>query len=229
MKIARGLVLLSLSAALFACGSNNHLPYPRATMFPGAEQQKVQSASHWDVLARHESEQILAALGNGNGTITPSLYLGNPARNAGAFQNAWHNMLVSGLVDQGAAVMLSRESALFTVEYDVQVVEHASRERLPLRPGTITAFFAMAAGIDDSQFWEDQGLVLIPIALAGDLWNKFNKDTSAEVTEVIITTRVMDSQQIAHASTRIYYFDADDIAHYRGTGRTFDVVSAGSN
>jgi hypothetical protein len=125
--------------------------------------------------------------------------------------------------------MLSRESALFTVEYDVQVVEHASRESLPHRPGTFTAFFALAAGLDDSQFWEDQGLVLIPIALAGDLWNKFNKDTSAEVTEVIITTRVMDTQQIAHASTRIYYFDPDDIAHYRGAGRTFDVVSAGSN
>ena len=71
--------------------------------------------------------------------------------------------------------------------------------------------------------------MLIPIALAGDLWNKFNKDTSAEVTEVIITTRVMDTQQIAHASTRIYYFDPDDIAQYRGAGRTFDVVSAGSN
>jgi len=228
MKIARGLVLLSLSATLFACGNNNHLPFPRATMFPGAEQQKVQSASHWEVLARHESGQILAALGDGNGTITPSLYLGNPARNAGDFQSAWHNMLVTGLVSSGAAVMLSQESALFTVDYDIQVVEHASREVLPLRPGSVTAFFAMAAGIDDSQFWGDQGLLLIPVALAADLWSKFNKDTSEEVTEVIITTRVLDRQQIAHASTRIYYFDPDDIAHYRGQGRTFDVVTAGS-
>lgn len=229
MKIARGLVLLSLSAALLACSSsNNHLPYPRAIMFPGAEQQKVQSASHWDVLARHESEQILAALGDGNGTITPSLYLGNPARNAGAFRSAWHNMLVSGLVNSGVAVMRSPENALFTLDYDVQVVEHASRESLPLRPGTVTAFFAMAAGIDDSQFWEDQGLVLIPIGLAADLWNKFNRDTSAEVTEVIVSTRVMDSQQIVHASTRVYYFDPDDIAQYQSAGRTFDVVTAGS-
>lgn len=229
MKIARSLVLLSLSGALFACGSNNYLPFPRATMFPGAEQQKVQSASHWDVLARHESEQILAALGDGNGTITPTLFLGNAPRNAGEFQTAWHNMLVTGLVSNGAAVMLSRENALFTVDYHVQVVEHDSRESLPLRPGAITAFFAIAAGIDDSQFWEDQGLVLIPIALAGDLWNKFNKDTSDEVTEVIITTRVLDSQQIAHSSTRVYYFDPDDIGHYRDQGRSFEVVSAGGN
>lgn len=228
MKIARGLVLFCLSAALLACGNNQHLPIPRATMFPGAAQQKVQSASHWDVLARHESEQILAALGDGNGTITPSLYLGQPARNAGAFQNAWHNMLISGLVNKGAAVMRSPESALFTVEYEVQVVEHASRERLPLRPGAVTAFFALAAGIDDSQFWEDQGLVLIPIGVAADLWNAFNRDTSAEVTEVIITTRVLDTRQIAHASTRIYYFDPDDIAQYQGAGRTFDVVSTRS-
>ncbi len=228
MMNARGLVLLCLATILTACGNNNHLPYPRATMFPGSEQQKIQSAAHWDVLAQHESEQILAALGTLEGDMPPSLHLGDPARNAGEFQSVWHNMLVTGLVNQGADVMLSREDALFTVEHEIQVVEHSSREKLPPRPGSVTAFLAMAAGVDDTQYWEDQGLVLIPVALAADLWNKFQRDTNAEVTEVIITTRVLDSRRIAHASTRVYYFNPEDIAHYRSQGRTFNVVAAGS-
>jgi len=109
------------------------------------------------------------------------------------------------------------------------VIEHRSREALPLRPGIATAYLAAVAGAIDTQHWGDQGLILVPVALAVDLWNKFRTDTSAEVTEVIITTRVLDSQQIAHAESHVYYFDPDDVGHYRNQGRTFSVVSTGSN
>lgn len=226
MYIARVLALCLTCSVIAACGNNDYLPYPRAAMFPGAEQQSLQSASHWQLLAQNESELIRASLGDGGGVITPSIYLGSPANNAGDFQSAYHNMLEAGLVDQNVAVMLNRENALFTLDYEVQVIEHDDREWLPARPGLITAFFLTGVGINDSQHWGDRGLILIPIGLAGDLWNKFNKDRSASVTEVIISTRVRDSQQIVHSSSRVYYFDEDDIAQYRGQGRVFNVVSA---
>jgi hypothetical protein len=92
-----------------------------------------------------------------------------------------------------------------------------------------TAFFAAVAGGIDTQHWGDQGLILIPVALAVDLWNKFRRDTSAPVTEVIITTRVLDSQQIAHSSSRVYYFDPADIGQYRDQGRRFNVISTRGN
>lgn len=229
MKFARLLVLCTACAVLAACGNNNNLPYPRATMFPGAEQLTLQSASHWRLVAENESAQIRASLGDGAGLITPSIYLGPASSNAGDFQSAYHNMLEGGLVDQGVAVMLSRENALFTLDYDVQVIEHDNREWLPPRPGAITAFLLTGVGINDSQHWGDRGLILLPVGLAGDLWSKFNKDRSASVTEVIITTRVLDSQQVVHSNNRVYYFDQDDIAQYRGQGRVFNVVSARGN
>ncbi len=39
MSIVRSLLLATVSIALAAC-ANNNLPYLRATMFPGAKQQK---------------------------------------------------------------------------------------------------------------------------------------------------------------------------------------------
>lgn len=228
MSIVKVLVLGATLVAFTAC-SNNYLPYPRATMFPNAEQPKLQSANHWNVLARHESELILRNLGDGGGAITPSLYLGDAPGTASDFETAYHNMLMSALVQNGADIMLSRENALFTLDYDVQVIQHHNRKRLPLRPGTATAFFAAIAGANDTQYWGDQGLILIPVAFAADLWNKFRKDTSAEVTEVIITTRVLSSQRVAHSESRVYYFNPEDIGQYRGQGKTFNVVSARGN
>ena len=226
MNIARVAALCISFSVLAACGNNDYLPYPRAAMFPSAEQQSLQSASHWQLLAQNEAKLIRSSLGDGGGVIPSTLYLGMAANNAGDFQSAYHNMLEAGLVGEGVEVMLNRENALFTLDYDVQVVQHDNREWLPARPGLITAFMLAGVGIHDSQYWGDRGLILIPVALAGDLWNKFNKDHSASVTEVIISTRVKDSQQIVHSNSRVYYFDEDDIAQYRGQGRVFNVVSS---
>lgn len=225
MKIARKLALFSTCCVLAACADSNYLRHPRATMFPGAEQQTLESANHWNLIARNEASQIKESLGSGNGLITPSVYLGQAS--GGDFQKAYHNMLLSALVDQGVAVMVGRENALFSLDYDVQVVEHDRRAWLPPRPGTITAFLLAGVGLHDSQYWGEKGLVLLPLALAGDLWSRFNKDTSTHVTELIVTTRVQDSQQIVHSSNRVYYFNEADIAQYRGQGRIFQVVSAG--
>lgn len=228
MSISKGIALCAALSVLAACGSNNYLPYPRATMFAGSEQQKLQSASHWDVLARYESEQILSSFGDATAEARP-LFLNSPDENASPFVTAYHDLLISSLVSNGADVMLSPEDALLTVNYDVQVVEHLNRERLPARPGTYTALVAVAAGLAESRKWGDEALVLVPIALAADLWNNFRKDTDAAVTEVIITTRIQDNRQITHSDSRIYYFSPEDMAHYRDQGKTFSVVGAGGN
>ncbi|MGJ8690677.1 MAG: hypothetical protein ACSHXZ_14270 [Gammaproteobacteria bacterium] len=225
MTLAKMLALFSACSFIAACGTNNHLPHPRATMFPSAQQQSLQSASHWQLLAENESVEIARSLGNGGGVISPSIYLGTASNSAGDFQSAYHNMLLSALVDQDVDVMLSRENALFTLDYDVQVVEHDRRALLPPRPGSFSTFLLAGVGIHDAQYWGDSALILIPAALAGDLWSKFNSDMAASVTEVIITTRVLDSQQIVHSSNHVYYFDQDDIAQYKGKGRVFNVVS----
>src|SRR5690606_13477418 len=142
---------------------------------------------HWNLIAENESGQIRQSLGDGGGLITPSVYLGEPANASGDFQTAYHRMLQSALVNSGVAVMLEPEDALFTLSFDVQVITHDRRTWLPPRPGTITACLLTAVGIHDSQYWGDRGLILLPVAMAGDLWSRFNRDTHASVTELIVT------------------------------------------
>ena len=228
MTLARVLAVGSVCGFLAACSTNDYLAQPRGQLFPGAAQQSMQSASHWQLLAENESKEIALSLGDGGGVITPSIYLGTPSSTAGDFQSAYQNMLLSELIDHNINVMLSRENALFTLEYDVQVVEHAKRSLLPPRPGSFSGFLLAGAAIHDAQYWGDSSLILVPIALAGDLWSKFNSDTTASTTEVIITTRVLDSQQVVHSSNHVYYFDKEDIAQYRGNGKVFDVVNTRS-
>lgn len=226
MTLAKTLALFSACSFLAACGTNNYLPHPRATMFPSTQQQSLQAASHWQLLAQNESVEIARSLGDGGGVIRPSIYLGTAPSTSSDFQSAYHNMILSALIEQNVDVMLGRENALFTLDYDVQVVEHDKRSLLPPRPGTFSTFLLAGVGIHDAQYWGDSALILVPVALAGDLWSKFNSDMAASTTEVIITTRVMDSQQIVHSSNHVYYFDQDDIAQYKGEGRVFNVVNA---
>ncbi len=190
MTIAHRLAVCGVCAVLTACANNAFLPHPRAVMFPESEQASLQAASHWQLIARHEAEQIRQALGDGGGIITPSLYLGMPSDTASPFEQAYHHMLLGALVDQQVAVMLTPENALFSLDYTVQVIEHGDRRHMPPRPGTFTAFLLAGVGIHDSQYWGDRGLVLLPVAAAGDLWARFNRTLSAPATELVVSTRV---------------------------------------
>ena len=53
--VGLGMVSLMLSGCFYA----NTSQAPIATTYPYTEQQRMQAAHHWDVLARHEATQIL--------------------------------------------------------------------------------------------------------------------------------------------------------------------------
>lgn len=217
--------LVVMAIMLSAC-ARQPLPYPRALLGPGLEQMKLQSAAHWDLMAKNESQHITSAL-----PASASVYVAgdvdepSPGERS-SFDRTYHQLLLSSLVTEGATVMLDERAATHQVEYDVEVVEHHGRNGQRSLPGTFSAAWLVAKFVGNVSEWGSPGpeYGLLPLAAGADAWNMLSPYTSEEMTEVVITTRVHDSSSFTMADSRVYYFHPEDMRHYRETGRSFPVV-----
>jgi hypothetical protein len=193
---------------------------PFAVTYPRTEQQKMQAAHHWDVLAEYEAARILAAVKDKSKPIhiEPATQVDSP------FAQAYQTMLQSQLVGKGAVVVTEPVSGCVRVSYLTQVLEHKDRGYVAPAPGTYTALgvgvVAVTAAADS---WQPGGLAALPVLLAADLLS--GGHAQVEPTEVIITTRVIEGILVLHSDTDIFYYNPGDTDHYALTkGRTFKVV-----
>jgi len=215
-------LLLTISGllALNAC-TGGYTPHPRAIMFETSSQQKLESASHWSMLAAHEATKIQEILPG-------DALLGLPGVNLSRspFEQAYRNMLTSHLVSSGVKVALSPASAKYRLDYDIQVVRHTSRDTLVPRPGTATAFYAIGRTASNVHKWSKPYDVWIPVTIGAEVLTLLWRDTEETITEVVVNNRVHDGVQLLTASSNVYYFSDDDLHNYTGGGKTFSVVAA---
>ena len=129
-------------------------------------------------------------------------------------------------MDAGIAVALSPESATHYLDYDLQMIRHSESDRnwLP-RPGTASAWIAIATASANVRNWTNQEYALIPLALGLDVFMALWRDTDGSVAEVIIHSQLQDVENIIAANSHVYYFNDNDSHQYQSQGRTFDVVS----
>lgn len=219
-------VLLSSALVLgtLAACQSGYNPQPRAVMFPASEQLVLRSAAHWDTLAANEAAAIWQL-------IPASSLVGLPqaSNTHSPFEQAYRNMLTSHLVSHGLQLAVNPASAVYQVDYDVQVVRHTERETLLPRPGLASAAFAVGALGYTVGNWNNQGLAAIPLALSMEMVSLFWRDTSSSITEVLINSRVHDGVRLLAADTRVYYFMDEDQHNFTGGGRAFQVVSGNSS
>lgn len=206
-------------AALTAC-QGGHTPQPRATMFKATNQNVLRSAGHWDVLAANEAASVVTVVPSGSLLGVPEA---SPAHSP--FEQAYRNMLTSQLVGSGVQVALSPASAVYQLDYDVQVVKHTDRDSLWPRPGTATAFFAIGTLAANVRHWSDQSLAMIPAALGLEYLTLLWRDTDSSITEVIVNSRVHDGVRLLSSNSNVYYFRDDDQHNFTGGGRAFPVVA----
>lgn len=208
--IRKATALCAAGLALTGCFNVNTAQVPVATTYAYSEQQKMQAAHHWDVLAAHQAEQILA----NDRVMGRTLHIAG-ADSAAPFNQAFNSLLTSQLVSRNANVSLAETNAL-TVTYKVQVVEHTDRGYTRAPQG---AWTALAAGIAVATIpynnWSEPALALIPAAALTDLFS--GSWTSKSDHEVLITTQVTDNQRILHSVSNIYYINGGDSNHYRGS------------
>ncbi len=195
---------------LAGCSSSNTAQAPIATTYPYTEQQRMQAAHHWEVLARHEVGLMMS---HERLQVLP-LYLGEPPQGSGSgsFHRGFRDLLTSELVRRGARVSTVPEHAA-QIRIKVEAVKH--RDRAFIRPPK-GAFTTLALGVMVASHaythWAEPSLLLLPGALLADAFS--GNWTYTGDDEVIITTQVVENQRILYSSSNLYYINAGDRRHY---------------
>jgi hypothetical protein len=208
----RKVCLLGIGSTLLAgCFGTHTSQAPIATTYPISEQQKMQAAHHWDVLAQHQAELLTQ-----NELLkSQPLYIQGAAQPT-PFSTAFDTLLTSQLVAKGAYVKTSPAQAA-RVSYKVQVVEHKDRGYIRAPEGAVTALAAgVAVATVPFNNWAEPALALIPLAAATDLFS--GSWTSETNQEVLITTQVTLADQVVYSNSNIYYINPGDNAHYKPAG-----------
>ncbi|WP_256357576.1 hypothetical protein [Halomonas sp. 18071143] len=206
-----GAVSLMLSGCFYA----NTSQAPIATTYPYSEQQRMQAAHHWNVLAHHEANHILQRerVRFRDLYITPADDQSLHGYSGGEFGRGFRTLLTSELVTRGASVMTEPTADTAEVHVGVEIVTH--RDRGFIRP-PVGAFTALTAGIAVATIpynqWSEPALGLIPGGILADITSGSWTHTGNE--EVIITTQIVDGERILYSSSNIYYINAGDRRQY---------------
>lgn len=209
--VSLGLASLMLSGCFYA----NTSQAPVAATYPYTEQQRMQAAQHWEVLAQHEAAGILRServrFRDLHIPAEEHAYLS--AYSGGEFERGFRTLLTSELVSRGGSVTTLPRSGGATVQIDVEVVEH--RDRGYIRP-PFGAYTALASGIAVATIplrnWSEPALALIPAGMLADTTNGSWSHTGNE--EIIVTTQIIEEDRILYSSSNIYYINAGDRRHY---------------
>ncbi|GAB0150641.1 MULTISPECIES: hypothetical protein [Marinobacterium] len=214
----RKVCLLGIGSTLLAgCFGTHTSQAPIATTYPITEQQKMQAAHHWDVLAQHQADMLIQS----DMIKSQPLYI-KGADTATPFSTAFDNLLTSQLVSKGAYIKASPSQAA-EVSYKVQVVEHKDRGPIRAPQGAITTLAAgIAVATIPFNHWAEPALALIPAAGAVDLFS--GSWTSETNQEVVITTQVTLSDQVVYSNSSIYYINPGDFDHYKVPAKTTKTV-----
>nr|WP_290671798.1 MULTISPECIES: hypothetical protein [unclassified Halomonas] len=200
---------------LSGCFYANTSQAPIATTYPYTEQQRMQAAHHWDVLARHEASNILQRerVRNRDLYITQEDNAALHAYSGGEFGRGFRTLLTSELVSRGANLTTVPTPNSANISIDVEVIEH--RDRGFIRP-PVGAFTALTAGVAVATIpfnqWREPALALIPAGILADTTSGSWTHTGNE--EIIVTTQIIDGERILYSSSNIYYINAGDRRHY---------------
>lgn len=202
------IAISSLLLLLAACAHE----IPSGVAFKKPEQLKLNSASHWEILAHNEAALIMKALKN---SATQPLFIKEPAHSF-PFAQTYQHLLTSNLVAQGATVITKPEFNSATVTYTVDVIKHAAhyKEHLSLMtPLAHGVYFltstVLGRGVEDVTTTAIE-TVKAPFYAAIDQV----KPNLASLAEVVITTQIVMGNLIVSSDSRVYYVARENLPQY---------------
>jgi hypothetical protein len=183
--------ILVLGALLAGCVTS----VPLTTSLPTPQQQTLQTAAHWNVIASHIEQRLAAGIKQGP---QRPLYIAEPAAPAAPFQRALASQLASALVKDGYIVSRNPAGAL-KIDIDVQALSFApGREQYRYRgePSAIAAGVWAQGANDNGAYDVDRSSTFASGA--------------APKTELLVTVSVSDQfRYYARDSTAYYVADGD--------------------
>ncbi len=208
----RGILLLSL-CAFFISGCTR---IPQPTGYPRSEQQKLQAAYHWNILANDVANQINSELLE-RGYLNTSVYVKHSCsegENCGPgktfpFDEGFNDLLTTQLVNFGVPTRPEEDAESLVVDYKVQVLYHqANRYQWP-QPGVLTA---LTAGI---MVFRNAPLEIAAIVGAATVDALWSTSVVNGHYEVIITTSIVDNNLYIMRKSDIYYINDPDFWQYQ--------------
>lgn len=222
---AVGTMVTCMAASMTACVSTDGVSVP--VSFPAANQYKLKSAAHWQLIAEDVAAQTKQAL-LAQDQLQAPIYLEEPAQ-ATPFEKNLLPMLRAGLLSQGLKVSTKyQEAALLKVQ--VNKVSHVAT----YRSGTLTL---LGGGLlvlrdileHDSTILTNAGGALA--AIAADV--AVTRYRPPPELELVLSVSVQKDGRYLATSNQIYYLLSEDLAMYQNppppvpTGRDFPVKGAG--
>ncbi len=207
MKKSRIYLLSALLLLAFTAACSQ---VPQATSHPYSVQRTMQAMHHWDVLADDVAAQVRVVAGR--------IFIAPPPKNSSPFQQGFHDLLITRLVNQGVEVPTTPDPQTFTLEYKLQTIRHqADRGIQRPPPGMLTTLaggmLVLRNALDHgqaSQAWKGAGLAG---AVAVDLlWDAF---PAIPDHELLITSTITHDGRYIFRRSDLYYINGADAWHYR--------------
>lgn len=206
--MTRSSILAILLGGALAAGCAPYGWIPAAEPFPESSLRTAMSAQHWDVIANDAALQT-AALRDKAALQGRALHVFRDA-DGSPFSRAFHNLLVSRLVNQGLAVATQPEGAV-EVRYETQVVRHPGSAGglapagalLPLSNGVVVARqAAVGEGVAPG------GIVWLNAAVPPiDYGYSYPYLYGPTRTELVVTTSLIDGGRFLQRKTDVYYLE----------------------
>ena len=201
---AKLMIVLGLMTLSSACS----MPFkevPQATNFTTTDQQKLQAAGHWNVIAKNTVDELATEI-----PLTTPLFI-SPSLQSNEFSRAFLSQLTTALVSKGFVVHKSQDRA-FALDVSTQTLMFSGNRPKHKNANVLTA---LATGVWALQeFQPSIGVALFGGILASDVSTWLNSEYSSKATpktEIIVTVSVSDQLRYIARKTKIYYVtDSDD-------------------
>lgn len=207
------IVTLVASSMLLAGCVAPYTEAPVATNFKTENQKKLQSASHWQLIAEDTSSQLIRALPS---TKQPLYVVQNAEQSP--FQKAFNQQLISSLIAAGYPVM-KHPNDRYTLTVDVKA-DPIRFSNNPKRAPIVGEATTIAGGLWVLRnIYRDTspGAAMMGAAVTYDIYNFLRSEYASgptPKTELIVTASVSDKNRYYANSTNVYYTTDSDWHNY---------------
>lgn len=214
--------VLGCALMLGGCITTPYSETPSATNFPTSSQEKLQAASHWNLISQDLFSKLQQQIA---GKVNQPIYISADADSP--FNQAVTAELITSFVNAGYQVMKSPENTLH-IAIDTQVVKF-SPDRLQARQvGTLSTLATGLWVLTEMNTRFSPAGVATGAIFGSEAAAYFNSDKASGATpqtEIMINVRLVNAQQYLAATRATYYVADNDTKLYQMTAAmaTFDV------
>lgn len=207
------IVTLVASTMLLAGCVAPYTEAPVATNFKTENQKKLQSASHWQLIAEDTSAQLIRALPS----TQQGLYVVQNAEQS-PFQKAFNQQLISSLIAAGYPVMKhSNDRSTLTVDVKADPVRFTKNPKRAPLVGEATTLAGGLWVLRNIYRDTSPGAAMMGAAVSYDIYNYLNSQYASgptPKTELVVTASISDNNRYYANSTNVYYTTDSDWHNY---------------